>query len=88
MIVFFHLTAFKIVTLIIILVKGMPMFMLASFPVLFNNDNEVLKLLYTFCGVFVPIVICFGIDKVVVGKQIFCMTSPDESEVESTHFIK
>jgi len=55
-IVILHLISFKVVTLLYIGLKALPIFMLASFPVLFDT-GEWIKIIYTMVGVFVPLLI-------------------------------
>ena len=54
-IVFLHHIAFKLISALIVIKTGLPSFMIAAFPILFHV-NEWMKILYTICGVMVPLI--------------------------------
>ena len=55
-IVLLHLFAFKIVSYFFVLIKGLPLYYVASYPIIFNV-NEAMKLLYTTIGILIPLLI-------------------------------
>ena len=58
----FHFISFKVVSLLVIAICGLPIEKLADFPVISTNDN-ILWLAYTFAGVALPIIIGQAIEK-------------------------
>ena len=54
----YHFLAFKVVTLFVIKIKGLPMSDLTSFPVLVRSDMDYLWIIYTIIGISLPILIC------------------------------
>ena len=54
-----HFIMFKIVSLLIILCYGLPMYELGAFHVIYRYADKGWFLLYTFVGVFMPITIVF-----------------------------
>lgn len=57
-----HTLAFKMVSILIVFIKGLPLYMIASFPIIFDV-SEIIKWLYTIVGVIVPLLISIVVDK-------------------------
>ena len=58
----FHFISFKMVSLLIIIICGLPIEKLTDFPVINTNDN-IMWLAYTFVGVALPIIIGLSVEK-------------------------
>jgi fucose 4-O-acetylase-like acetyltransferase len=55
-----HFLSFKLINFIQVKLYNLPIYMVAKFPII-NGDNEW-WILYSICGVFLPIIVKYGID--------------------------
>ena len=53
-----HGLSFKIISILLVLLDGMPYYMIASYPIIFE-DGMLTKLLYTFIGVSFPLLLTY-----------------------------
>ena len=73
----FHFISFKVVTLLIIIIDGLPLEKMAAFPVI-PNDSNFLWIAYTFAGVTLPLIIGEIINK--TGTKINSIRLNDPSK--------